>query len=207
MVTISRARRATSAGDATRHHFRHRPQVVPAFLDALRRAAPDHDLFERQHFGVHPGLQACLYAGPQDAQDGVVPPEFAGRHGGDGGRADVGQVPGIGQERHRIAGFGGGEQHHAVAGGEAAPQVAGEGARDLHGEMEAALPVAGLDMDLGERCRDVQMHRHRGIAFAARLGDERIAHAVDHLAIDQDVADFVETEDAHGNAANPTTRI
>ena len=69
-----------------------------------------------EHFGVHLGLQTRLHAGAEDAEDAVAAAEFARHHGGDGGGADVGEMAGIGQQRDGLAGLGGGEQHHAVAG-------------------------------------------------------------------------------------------
>ena len=133
---------------------------------------------ERQHFGMHAGLQARLNAGSQDADRSVPPAEFARHHRRYGGGPHVGEVSRIGQESDRLSGLGRRKQHHAVAGGQALREVGRESGRDLQGEIPAAPPVAGFHVDLGAR-RDIEVHRHGRVAFAARIGDQGVAHAVD----------------------------
>ena len=43
-------------------------------------------------------------------------------------------------------------------------------------------PIAGLHVDLGVLGRDLEVHGHRHVAFAARPGGDGVAHAVDDLA-------------------------
>ena len=73
---------------------------------------------------------------PRMPSDAVAAAQFARHQGGNGGGAHVGEVPGIGEEGDGFAGFGGGQQHHAVAGGEAA--------RELPGNVAAILSAKYL---------------------------------------------------------------
>ena len=70
--------------------------------------------------------QARLNAGAEDAEDAVAAAEFARDHGGDSGGAHVGEMAGVGEEGDGLAGFRGGEQHHAVARRQSAREVAGK---------------------------------------------------------------------------------
>jgi hypothetical protein len=42
------------------------------------------------------------------------------------------------------------------------------------------------------------MHRHGRFALSARVGDQRVAHEVDNLGVQQVLADFGKLENAHG---------
>ena len=131
---------------------------------------------------MHLGLQARLNAGAEDAEDAIAAAEFAGDQRGNGGGAHVGEMSGVGQEGHGFAGFGRGEQHHAVAHRQAAREVAGKGGGDLEREIFAAAAVAGFHVNFGVIGRDVEVHGHRHVALAAGLGGDRVAHAVDDLS-------------------------
>jgi hypothetical protein len=44
---------------------------------------------------------------------------------------------------------------------------------------------------------DIEMHRHGSFALPAELREERVAHQVDDLGIDQGPTDFGKFENAH----------
>jgi hypothetical protein len=112
----------------------------------------------------------------------------------------------IGQQRDGLAGLGGGQQHHAVTGGEAARHVTREAGGELQGEIPATAAIAGLHVDFGLLCGDIEMHGHGGVALAARLGDERVAHQRDDFGIHQPLADGGKFEDTHGSAYSIAAR-
>jgi hypothetical protein len=118
-------------------------------------------------------------------------------HGRDGGGTDVGKMAGIGEQDLGLAGLGRAKEHHAVAGGQTAGEVSGEGAGDLEREILAAAAVAGFDVDLARLRLDVEVHGHGGVALAAGVGDEGVAHAGDDLGIHQGAADFGKLDDSH----------
>jgi len=146
---------------------------------------------------VHAGLETCLHTAAQNADGRIAPAEFAHRHGGRRRGADVGEVSAVGEERQWFAGFGGGEQHHAVAAGTPARHVAGKGTGDFQCEIPSAAPVTRLDVHLSIPRRDPEVHGHRRIAFAARAGYQGVTDHFDQLGIDQQLLDFSETNDPH----------
>jgi hypothetical protein len=146
---------------------------------------------------VHAGLQARLYASAEDAKDLVAAAEFARGEGGDGSRAHVGEIAGIGQKGHGFAGFRRGEEHHAVAGGQAAREVAGKGGGDLEGEILSAAAIARFDVDFGVNGGDGEVHGHRHVALAAGVGDDGVAHAGDDVREREGAPDFRKFENPH----------
>ena len=175
-VTMRRAARATAAGEsasAISACGSGRLQIAAALRGAFGIAAPDVDPVEIEDLGVQLRLQARLNAGAEDAEDAIAAAELAGDQCGHGGGAHVGEMPGVGQEGHGFAGFRRGEEHHAVAGRQAAREVAGKSAGDLQREIFAAAAIAGLHVDLAvpgaiARCIGIGMsHSPRDQAMTA----------------------------------------
>ena len=146
---------------------------------------------------MHFGLQARLDSGAEDAEDLVAAAEFAGYEGGNGGGAYVGEMPGIGEEGYGFAGFGGREEHHAVADGDAAREVAGKRGGDLEHEVPAAPAIAALHVDFGTLGGDGEVHGHRHIAFSAAPGDDGVAHERNDVPVYEEASDLGEFENAH----------
>ena len=146
---------------------------------------------------MHLGLQARLDSSAEDAEDPIAAAEFAGYEGGNGGGAYVGEMPGIGEEGYGFAGFGGREEHHAVADGQAAREVAGKRGGDLEREVPAAAAVAGLHVDFGIPGGDSEVHGHRHIAFAAAPGNDGVTHERNDVLVHEQASDLREFENAH----------
>jgi hypothetical protein len=174
-----------------------RLEIAPALRGALGIAAPDANLLEIEDLGVHLGLQARLYAGAEDAQHAIAAAELARHQRGNGGGTHVGEMPGVGQEGHGFAGFRRRQHHHPVTYRHAARQVAGKRRGDLEREIFSAAAIAGFHVDLGVNGCDPQVHRHRHVALAAGIGDDRLAHAGDDLSVREDAPDLRQFENAH----------
>jgi hypothetical protein len=52
-------------------------------------------------------------------------------------------------------------------------------------------------VDLGVAATDREVHRHRSVALAARLRDDRVTHRVEELAVRHRAPDLVERDDSH----------
>jgi hypothetical protein len=178
-------------------HIGEARQILAARLHMLGITAPQHDALERQHLRVHLRLQPRLDTGPNDADAAIAASELARSQRRRGGRAHVRKMPRVGQKRDRLARLRRGEQHHPVPHGQPALRIARKRRRDLQRKVFSAAPVAGLHVDFGGFRRDIEMHRHRGVAFRPRVRDQRIAHAVDDFGVIQETPDFREFEDAH----------
>jgi hypothetical protein len=152
-------------------------QIIGARPGLAVVAAPDADLVELSHTGQHFDLVARLAAGA-NYRDGS---DFLARQmlGGDcacGCGAQIGDESVVQQKRCRGAGPGIEHDNHAVVGRQTKFWIARESGDDLHGVVQPAAHMSGLDVNLAAIFRNIQMNDRGQLGLPGRVGGESLLH-------------------------------
>ncbi len=177
-------------------------QIRYQSVEPARVTAPGQDAAARCHAAQVVQLHSRLHAGAEHADAlHVRGRQVLGRHGAGGRGAQIGQMALVEQHGGGRAVFAIEQQHHALAGWQAAGHVARETRGDLHHVARLALYVAVLDVHLAARLLQDQLPHRRNDCATLGVGYEGLLHGGDEVDTFQDALDLGPGEDAgHGRS-------